>query len=127
MQRSSTRDNGQPGPAREAAVEETQLSPGLCDDDDGIDDDEETQLRHSPGSDDDHGGGKEESIGEFSEHTPPPMLMPPVPFDAHPRRATCLSYFKGGMIHNHELCGGCRGRLHNRWTRCQRNLCTARS
>ena len=26
------------------------------------------------------------------------------------------------MIHNHELCDGCRGRLHNRWTRCQRNL-----
>ena len=116
-----------------AADEKTQLSTGLATDDDGETQlspglsnggaaDEKTQLRHSPGSDDDNDGGKEESIGEFSEHTPPPMLMPPVPFDSDPRRATCLSYFKGRMIHNHELCDGCRGRLHNRWTRCQRNL-----
>ena len=105
-----------------AADEKTQLSPGLSN---GGAANEKTQLRHSPGSDDDNDGGKEESIGEFSEHTPPPMLMPPVPFDSDPRRATCLSYFKGRMIHNHELCDGCRSRLHNRWTRCQRNLLCA--
>ena len=66
MQRSSTRDNGSvtrlsqvrhearahrkarvasAANERDSAVEETQLSPGLCDDDDAIDDDEETQLK----------------------------------------------------------------------------------
>ena len=63
MQRSSTRDNdsvtqlsqarhearvhrvASAANERDSALEETQLSPGLCDDDDAIDDDEETQLK----------------------------------------------------------------------------------